>query len=277
MVDCGAGRSEKRVIPAVQSALNSILGNNPVLNNASGAGRAFELYIMTGIAVEMQSRNFDVWLQRSDGTRIYPGDPNQVFIQRGGSPTGVPAASAGANNASVIGMSRLGGAIWELWNGFQFKGRSGGLHEIAIGLVPGSVASDLRIAGGCPRGRPRVAIECKDHASVGLPDEMRAFVARLYDLSLLKSHGKYLPNSSATTMAIYPGSPSGSFYEAKQLYWDENRNSFNAIARRSGFSAGSRTMSSYYSIEPHSSISLNSTGFTTLIQAVCQWIDNNIP
>jgi hypothetical protein len=78
-------------------------------------------------------------------------------------------------------------------------------------------------------------------------------------------------------MAIYPGSPSGAFYEAKQTYWDENRNSFNAIARQSGFSAGSRTMTSYYSIEPHSSISLNSAGFTTLIQAVCQWIDNNIP
>jgi len=106
---------------------------------------------------------------------------------------------------------------------------------------------------------------------------MRAFVARLYDLSLLEGHRWYLPNPSATTMAIYPGSPSGTFYEAKQTYGDENRNSFNAIARQSGFSAGSRTMTSYYSIKPHSSISLNSAGFTTLIQAVCQWIDNNIP
>ena len=265
------------MIPAVQTALNSILGNNPVLSNASGAGRVFELYIMTGIAVEMQSRGFDVCLQRSDGTRIYPSDPNQAFIQRGGAPTAVPAASAGANNASVIGMSRPGGAVWELWNGIQFRGRSGGLHEIDISLVPESVASNLRIAGGCPLGRPRVAIECKDHASAGSPDEMRAFVARLYDLSLLEGHRWYLPNPSATTMAIYPGSPSGAFYEAKQTYWDENRNSFNAIARQSGFSAGSRTMTSYYSIEPHSSISLNSVGFTTLIQAVCQWIDNNIP
>jgi hypothetical protein len=143
--------------------------------------------------------------------------------------------------------------------------------------VPGSVASDLRIAGGRPLGRPRVAVECKDHASAGSPDEMRAFVARLYDLSLLWGHRKYLPNPSGTTMAIYPGSPSGTFYEAKQTYWDENRNSFNAIARQSGFSAGSRTMTSYYSIEPHSSISLNSSGFTTLIQSVCEWIDNNIP
>lgn len=265
------------MIPAVRSALNSILGTNPVLNNASGLGRSFELYIMTGIAVEMQSRGFDVWLQRSDATRIHPGDANQAFIQRGGSPTGVPAASAGGDNASVIGMSKPGGSVWELWNGIQFRGRSGGLHEIDISLVPASVASNLRIAGGCPLGRPRVAIECKDHASAGSPDEMRAFIARLYDLTILASHGKHFANPSTTTMAIYPGSPGGYFYEAKQKYWDENRNSFNAIARQSGFSAGSRTMTSYYAIEPHSSISLNSAGFTTLIQAVCQWIDNNIP
>lgn len=265
------------MIPAVQSALDSILGNTPVLNNANGAGRVFELYIMTGIAVEMKSRGFDVWLQRSDGSRIFSSDLNKVFIQRGGAPTGIRAASAGGSNASVIGMSRPGGAVWELWNGIQFTGRSGGRHEIDISLVPESVASDLRIAGGCPLGRPRVAIECKDQASASDPDEMRAFVARLYDLTLLKSHGKYLPNPSATTMAIYPGSPSGAFYKARQRYWDENRNSFNAIARRSGFSAGSQTMTSYYSIEPHSSISLNSTGFILLIQDVCQWINNNIP
>jgi hypothetical protein len=81
--------------------------------------------------------------------------------------TGIPAASAGANNASVIGMRRLGSAVWELRNGIQFKERSGGLHEIDISLVPESVASNLRIAGGCPLCRPRVAIECMDYVSAG--------------------------------------------------------------------------------------------------------------
>ena len=265
------------MIPAVQAALSAVLGNAPQLNNANGAGRAFELYIMTGIAVEMQDRGFDVWLQRSDGTRIYPNDPDKTFIQRGGSPTGVAAASGGANNASAIGIRRSNGGVWELWNGIQFRGRSGGLHEIDISLVPGPVATTLRVMGGYPLGRPRVAIECKDYATAGLPDEMRAFVARLYDLSLLQVHRSYLPNPSANTMAIYPGCADEPFYRAKQKYWDENRNSFNAIARRTGFSVGSQAMTSYYSIEPHPTISLNSTGYVTFIQAVCQWIDDNIP
>ena len=265
------------MIPAVQAALSTVLGNAPQLNNANGAGRAFELYVMTGIAVEMQDRGFDVWLQRSDGTRIYPNDPDKTFTQRGGQPTGVLPASAGSNNASVIGISRPNGDVWELWNGIQFRGRSGGLHEIDISLVPGPVASTLRATGGYPLGRPRIAIECKDYASAGSPDEMRAFVARLYDLSLLQGHRSYLPNPSANTMAIYPGSPDEPFYRAKQKYWDENRNSFNAIARRTGFSVGSQAMTSYYSVEPHPSVSLNSTGYATLIQAVCQWIEGNIP
>ena len=78
-------------------------------------------------------------------------------------------------------------------------------------------------------------------------------------------------------MAIYPGSPDEPFYRAKQTYWDENRNSFNAIARKTGFSVGSQSMTSYYSIEPHPTISLNSAGYTTLIQAVGQWIVDNVP
>jgi hypothetical protein len=41
--------------------------------------------------------------------------------QSGGKPTGVPAASAGVNNASVIGISRPGGAGWELWRDAPFE------------------------------------------------------------------------------------------------------------------------------------------------------------
>lgn len=264
------------MIAAVQNALSSILGNSPALNNAGGSGRVFELYIMTGIAVEMQSRDFEVWLQRSDGTRILPGNPNQTFIQRGGAPTGVSPASAGPSNASVIGIRRQSGAIWELWNGIQFAGRSGAYHEIDISLVPGSVGSQLRITGGYPFGRPRVAIECKEVATAGSIDEMRAFVARLYDLTILTVHQPYL-STPIPTMAIAPGSPSGPFYVARRTYWDENRHSFNAVARQSGFTAGASAMTAYYGIEGHPSISLGSAGYITLVQAVCQWIEDQIP
>jgi hypothetical protein len=105
---------------------------------------------------------------------------------------------------------------------------------------------------------------------------MRAFVARLYDLTVLTVHQRYLP-TPLPTMAISPASPNGPFYTARRTYWDENRHSFNAIARQSGFTAGALAMTAYYGVEGHPSISLNSAGYTTLIQAVSQWIDSQIP
>jgi hypothetical protein len=94
------------MINSIRNSLNAILGGFTALNNAAGAGRIFELYIMTGIATEMQNRGFELWLQRPDGTRINPGDANRTFIQRGGAPSDVPSAFDGPNNASVIGMRR---------------------------------------------------------------------------------------------------------------------------------------------------------------------------
>lgn len=85
------------------------------------------------------------------------------------------------------------GAEWEIWNGVQFEGRSGATHAIDISLVPRQVGMELRQSGGLPFGRPRVAIDCKDVGQAGSVDEMRAFVARLYDVSLLYGHEPYLP------------------------------------------------------------------------------------
>lgn len=264
------------MIVAVQTALSSILGNNPALNNAAGAGRVFELYVMTGIAVEMQNRAFEVWLQRSDGTRILPTDPSRMFVQRGGAPAAISPAAAGPGNASAIGLRRSIGSTWELWNGVQFRGRSGAHHEIDIALVPAEVGSQLRINGGRPFGRPRLAIECKDAATSGSIDEMRTFVARLYDLTVLTGHQRHLP-TPPPTLAIAPGSPSGNFYSARGTYWDENRHSFNAVARQSGFSAGAIAMTAYYGIEGHPSVTLNSAGYVGLVDSVCDWLDSELP
>ena len=265
------------MINDVLNALSSILGVSPILNNATGAGRIFELYIMTGVASEMQNRGFEVWLQRSDGTPILPGDTNRAFIQRGGAPTGVAPASAGPNNAGVIGLRRPGGDGWELWNGIQFRGRSGSAHEFDIALVPATLGAALRVSGGTPFGRPRVAIECKDVGQAGSVDEMRTFVARLYDVTVLKAHQKYLPYP-VPTMGIYPGTPTNDrFYEARLTYWDENRHSFNAVARRTGFTNGATAMTAYYGIEGHQGITVGSAEFTALIQATCQWIEDECP
>lgn len=264
------------MIVAVQNALNSILGNNPALNNAAGAGRVFELYIMTGIAVEMQNRGFEVWLQRSDGTRVLPTDSDRAFVQRGGAPAAVPPASAGPGNASAIGLRRPNDDAWELWNGVEFRGRSGARDEVDIALVPAAVGNQLRINGGTPFGRPRVAIECKDAATSGSIDEMRTFVARLYDLTVLMGHQPHL-QTPPPTLAITPGSPTGNFYFARVTYWDENRHSFNAVARQSGFSSGAIAMTAYYGIEGHPSITLNSAGYLGLVDSVCDWLDTELP
>ena len=234
---------------------------------------------MTGVAVELQTRGFDVWLQRSDSTRILPTDLDRTFVQRGGGPSGLPPASAGSSNASVIGLRKPSGSEWELWNGIQFRGRSGGAHEIDIALVPKAVADQLRTTGGMPFGRPRVSVECKDVGQPGSVDEMRAFVARLYDLTILQGHEPYVqPQYPGPVMGIYPGSPTGdTFYSARWTYWEENRHTFSAVARRTGFRSGAAAMTAYYGVEPHSFITLASNQAMALIQAVCQWIENECP
>jgi hypothetical protein len=266
------------MIPAIQSALNAILGGVATLQNANGAGRIFELFIMTGVAARLQNLGFDVWLQRSDGTRINSGDADRRFIQRGGAPTGVQSATAGPDNASVIGFQRSPNRRrWEIWNGIQFRGRSNALHEIDIAVVPWEIGDALRQAGGYPQGRPRVAIECKDVGQAGSLDEMRAFVARLYDLTVLYSHRNYL-NFPTPVPVISPGNLGPNpFYTARVTYWQENRRTFDAIARRTGFVTGAAPMTDYYDIEPHDSVTATSTEAADLMNAVADWIYTRFP
>jgi hypothetical protein len=266
------------MINNVKASIDAILGTVATLRNARGAGRIFELFIMTSVATRLQGQGFDVWLQRSDGTRIRPSDSDRRFIQRGGAPTGVLPAALGPENASVIGFRKLAsGSEWEIWNGIQFEGRSGAAHEIDIAVVPRWVGTQLRVTGGLPFGRPRVAIECKDVGQSGSMDEVRAFVARLYDITVLQGHQPYLP-FPAPTQAIYPRSDVGdTFYAAQWTYWEENRHSFNAIARRTGFASGAAALTTYYAVEPHPSITLGSTEASALADAVSQWILNKCP
>ena len=161
----------------VRSAISAIVGSSGNLQHAAGAGRAFELYVMTGIGLALKARGYDVWIQRSDGSRIFPGDLDRRFIQRGGAPTGIAPEAQGPDNASSI-VFRLGNRpAWELLNGVQFAGRSTALHEIDLAIVQESVVRALRKSstGGHPQGRPRVSIECKDVGTNGSVDEMRAF------------------------------------------------------------------------------------------------------
>lgn len=207
------------MIQAVQSALDTIVGRVATLEHASGAGRIFELFVMTSVARGLRDAGFRVWLQRSNGSVVLPSDADRHFIQRGGAPTGVPAASVGPDNASVIGFRWGRRAHWEIWNGIQFAGRSTATHEIDISIVPGSVGTAMRASGGIPVGRPRVAIECKDVGTAGGLDEMRAFLARLYDMTLLHAHHRHMTFPDAR--ALHPGSPNEPKHRAIVTYWQE--------------------------------------------------------
>ena len=261
------------MITDVKNALASIVGSVTVLRNPKGAGRLFELYVMLGIGVELRRQHYDVWVQRSDGTRIAPTDSSRCFVQRGGSPTGIISASLGPNNASTILFRSTRSTSWTILNGIQFEGRSKARHEIDIAVVPEPVAQQLRSSpsAGIPKGRPRVSIECKDVQLPGSIDETRAFVARLYDLTLLNVHHPHL-GLSGVPQSIYPNAPFGNINCAAQTYFGENRRTLNVIARKSGFVLGSYPLLQYYGIEGHPDIYIGSSFSTQLMTDVANWI-----
>jgi len=96
--------------------------------------------------------------------------------------TGVLPAANGPGNASAIGLRKIAsGSEWEIWNGIQFAGRSGATHEIDI-LVPRAVGTQLRLTGGLPFGRPRVAIRvqgCRPTRQRGRDASLRRASLRL--------------------------------------------------------------------------------------------------
>ena len=51
---------DRTMITQINSSLKAILGNVAVLKSASGAGRVFELFVMTGIARELKNHGYEV-------------------------------------------------------------------------------------------------------------------------------------------------------------------------------------------------------------------------
>jgi hypothetical protein len=158
-------------------------------------------------------------------------------------------------------------------------GRSNALHEFDIAVVPQDVAIDLR--GGAvrfPFGRPAVAIECKDVQSAGLPDEMRALIARLYDVTLLTGHAYLTSNNQVN--AIYSDYSGGicrkGYLNACYSYRSSNLSNKSVLARTGNFSSGAIAMTAYYQIGPYANISPGTSAATLLFDEVSIWIDANL-
>jgi hypothetical protein len=265
------------MIAEISGALNAITGSATVLQNANGAGRVYELYLMSAIADKLRSEGATVWVRRSDGTTISPGDANRQFIQRGGAPSGLPGGRQGAHGMSVFAF-RLKNSLreWEIWNGVQFFGRSGAKHEFDIAVVPAHTASTLRAqkAGGVPFGRPVIAIECKDVSTPGGVDEMRTFVARLYDVTALKTHAPYLTSVCSPLTSIHPGKLPDD--EPPRTFRQSNFSSRGILVRRTGFAAGALAMTSYYSIDPRQNVQLGSSQLNSLLADLNTWMCANL-
>ena len=266
--------------PFIQSVLNSIVAGAVTLTSALGAGRAFELFVISNLTEELRSRGYDVWIRLSDGTDLRRTSPNLKFIQRSGAPGPLPPSSSGPNGPSVICFRRPGSSSqrhWEIWNGIQFRGRSRGLHEYDVAIVPGEIADAIRASGsgGAPLGRGWVAIECKDVASPGSLDEIRAFIARLYDTTLLNGHAWYLGATPPTKRIYALDALSLGMANTSKTYFRENRRTYAAIARTGSFSSGVSQLAEYYNIACFDNLRIPSQ-MAIFRSEIVDWIDSNM-
>jgi hypothetical protein len=166
-----------------------------------------------------------------------------------------------------------------MWNGVQFIGRSGGRHEFDIAIVPKKLGDALRghRSGGRPFGHGWLSLECKDVASNGSLDEMRAFVARVYDTTFLTWHARYI-GAPPPLRKVYPRSARRpGFGRASRSYRLENQNAFHGIARRGGFTTGTAQMSTYYFVRRFENLSVGSLDLDDFVTEICDWIDRNLP
>lgn len=273
-------KNETHAITRIKRCLASILRIAPTLNQAKGAGRVFELYVMMRLAKKLKDEGWTVEPLASDGyPLLVPSIPPATvharpFTQRGGKPTGI-IPTIHANGASSIKIGRSGKS-YEIVNGVKFQGRSLATHELDIAIIPHQIAVALRagVLEGFPYGRPQVSIECKDVVGNGTPDEMRSVIARMYDLTILEVHlGPFKLQDgfifdSPTGACAVPSAP--------KTYLVSNRASLSVLARRGGISKGASDMTGLFKILPYIDVEHNSSAANVLVDEMADWIGNHL-
>jgi hypothetical protein len=268
------------MLPQIQAVLDLLAGSAAHLTNANGAGRAFELFIITQIALELHSRGYAVYLLRSDGVAQHPGTIGATFIQRGGAPNGVqPAINGPYGPSSIVVQKQNDFPEWEIWNGIQFIGRSGGAHEFDISIVPKAVGDNLRALPGVgfPLGHGWLELECKDVSAKGGLDEMRAFITRFYDTTHLNWHAAHLGVPGALSRIHSDDYHLPGLGTLSHSFRYENMNIYNGIVRRTDFSAGTDEMSDYYFVRRFRNVAVGSVEITALRREICDWMDRTLP
>ncbi|WP_148301252.1 hypothetical protein [Methylobacillus glycogenes] len=261
---------DKQALLTIKNILSEIVSTIPTLQEAKGAGRIFELYVLMKLARALKTLKWDIEVLSPNGTLT------GTFIQRAGAPSGfTPTDINGPTSLKIV----KGAAEYEIWNGIQFEGRSKTRHEIDISVIPHAMAQAMRKKhiDSFPFGRPRVCVECKDVMSTGSLDEMRAFVARLYDLTILNIHSSKLYPPLSFYGHIYDSNPPTYAHPPSPItFRDSNRDSFSAIARSTGFSKGTDPLSTYYNIHRFENIVEPSTSADKFIENLAKWIDQKL-
>jgi hypothetical protein len=259
--------AEKQALRQIGHHLNKIHSTGVILKNAKGAGRIFELYLMMRIALGLKQKGWIVKLCSSNGQHL-TNAMGLPFVQRGGAPSGIVQASNTGGPSYIEVKRQANSSTYEIWNGIQFQGRSGALHELDLAVVPNTMANALRRGKGIsfPFGRPPVSIECKDVGARGNPDEMRALVTRMYDLTVLSGSQKYLQVASSRLASL----------NLQNTYLSTNQNALCVLARRGGISDIAELMANYYKISTHTNVVASHRARRKLIDEIVNWMDMNL-
>jgi len=253
--------------PAQIAELRRILRGFAAANGPAtvpgGMGKALEAWIYMRLArAARASGNWSVSLRRGDGSLLPVGGTFAFATYQ----TGIQPAALGAPCYALIENRSDPTVAIELHGSLQWEGRSKATHEIDVSALPASSARAIRsVGGGRPRGVPIVAIECKDKAGTGTPDEMRQTLARLYDLSLVTP-----PHATNGCRICGPGTV-GIWGGKGSVYREVFAQSLSAIARAGGFSRGARRMGQHYHIERGSRVF--DAGSTAVVDLERRFVD----
>ncbi|WP_295521657.1 hypothetical protein [uncultured Stenotrophomonas sp.] len=271
-------KNEMLTIARIKADLAKLVAAAPTLKHANGAGRIFELYLVMRLARALKQTGWNVEPLDYKGNAITAGG---VYVQRGGAPTGIFPSIAPNGPSSIRIWRNVRDNAFEILNGVQFMGRSTALHEIDIALVPAKIAIALR-AGATedyPLGRPKVSIECKDVGTAGSADEMRSVVARMYDLTILDVHQKYLFGGTLPSGSIFAGAPSGPWTangKGSRTFLGENESSLCALVRRGGITAGAYQMTGLFHVHTYTKVDRGTQAVLDFVQETTAWIDSNL-
>ena len=252
----------------MESEIRRILGTfgatAPTAQKKDGA--IYEAWILLRIAEGLRAAPFLAQLCDAKGIALTGGNP---FVLKGG------PGKLGTGQACMVRFN-WSGVRHELHANVRYRGRSSETHEIDISVVPESVATQLRNAGGgFPTGFPRVAIECKHRNSVGQKDEARQVVARLFDLHFLNSHPFPI---SGQKHHIWPDAAYGMGYgETASSYKASFDRCFNGLCRFGGVTPGAARFLSFNNVTTLTQLRVGAAASVDVVNEVVNFLSRQRP